>query len=233
MGLSPDGTVFFSSKNESAAEEKKNRKNTLFEDTEPVWTRFQAIHTRAFWMLTLIHSLLTFLQAGINFHIYPFLTDQGLSGVIAVMILSTISVFGAAGSVTWGIFAEKVRIQSLMAVNIFISGLVFFLLYWVVLFQYIDGLAIGVVFFLAALYGFLHGGRMPMLDVFWAKFFGRRYLGSIYSFSSPFRFSANAIGPIFAALCFDLFGSYGIPFYLFGAIFFILGGSSMYMKPPQ
>jgi MFS family permease len=233
MGLLPDGVAPVSDRNESAINEERDRMSALVDNTEPVWTRSQAMHTRTFWMLTLMHSLLPFMNAGINFHIYPFLTDQGIREVIAVMILSTIAVFGAVGSVVWGTFAEKVRIQGLMAANVFVNGLVFLLLYWVVLFQYIGGLGIGTVFFLAALHGLFHGGRMPMLDVFWAKFFGRRHLGSIYSFSSPFRLSANAVGPVFAALCFDLFGSYVIPFYLFGAIFFIVGVISMYMKSPR
>lgn len=77
-----------------------------------------------------------------------------------------------------------------------------------------DGaLGTALIFLLAALHGLFLGGRNPMIPVIWANFFGRRSLGSIYSLGNPFYFTANAIGPVFAGLFFDLFGSYAFPFY--------------------
>lgn len=200
---------------------------------EPIWTRAQATRTRTFWTLTLLTCLIPFLQAGINFHMYPFLTDQGFSETTAVWVISTIAVFGAMGSITWGILAEKVRIQALMGANLFGSGVVFLLLYWTVRFKFADGFGIGIIFFLAAMHGILHGGRNTMISLIWAVFFGRNALGSILSFSIPFRSVANACGPIFAALFFDLLGSYALPFYFFTAIYFISGIVSIRMQPPK
>jgi len=90
-----------------------------------------------------------------------------------------------------------------------------------------------IIYVLAALHGILHGGRHPIMDTFWGNFFGRHALGSIYGFASPFRFTANAIGPVFAALCFDMLGSYTFPFYTFIGVFFLSGGISFFMDPPQ
>ncbi|MCL2670338.1 MAG: MFS transporter, partial [Syntrophaceae bacterium] len=70
MGLLPDGQ----------AEEGQGRstagcpKKTAPEEEELVWTRAQATHTRAFWTLSTVTCLIPFVQAGINFHLYPFLT---------------------------------------------------------------------------------------------------------------------------------------------------------------
>ncbi len=89
------------------------------------------------------------------------------------------------------------------------------------------------VFALAALHGLFHGGRNPMIPVIWANFFGRRSLGSIYSLGNPFYFTANAIGPVFAGLFFDLFGSYAFPFYFFVVIFLISGTITLRMQPPK
>ena len=200
---------------------------------EPVWTRAQAIRTRTFWTLTFLTCLIPFLQAGINFHIFPFLTDQGLSEKTAVGVISTIAVFGALGSISWGMMAERIRVQTLLAANLFGNGLIFLLIYWTVRFIPADGFGIGIIFFLAALHGILHGGRNTVVSLTWAVFFGRNALGSIYSYSVPFRSTANACGPVFAALCFDLFGSYTIPFYLFAALFFLSGLVSIRMQPPK
>ena len=85
----------------------------------------------------------------------------------------------------------------------------------------------------AVMHGLLHGGRMPLFSLIWAEYFGRNSLGSIFSFSSPFRMTANAIGPIFAALFFDFTGRYTIPFCIFIALFLFVGAISLYVKPPD
>lgn len=234
MGLLPDNAGPASEKKGvDDLLEAKNPGGGSAELAEPIWTRAQATRTRTFWTLTLLTCLIPFLQAGINFHMYPFLTDQGFSETTAVWVISTIAVFGAVGSITWGMLAEKVRIQALMAANLFGSGVVFLLFYWTVRFKFSDGFGIGIIFLLAAMHGILHGGRNTLVSLIWAVFFGRSALGSIYSFSIPFRSVANACGPIFAALFFDLLGSYALPFYLFAAIYFISGIVSIRMQPPK
>jgi len=92
---------------------------------------------------------------------------------------------------------------------------------------------VGIMFVLAAIHGMIHGGRHPIMDSIWGHFFGRKALGSIFSIANPFRYTANALGPIFAAFCFDLIGSYTFPFYMFVTIFFVSGGISLFMKAPR
>jgi sugar phosphate permease len=202
-------------------------------DTESSMSRAQAIHTSAFWTLTAMESLFFFVQAGTNFHIYPYLTDQGMRSTSAVLLLSTIAIFGSLGSITWGSLAEKTTPRILLIINGIGSGLVFLLLYRVVENELDKTIGIGLVFVLAAFHGLLHGGRFPVLSVIWAEFFGRKSLGSIYGITSIFRYSANAVGPIFGAVCFDIFGSYAIPFYLFSSLFLVNGIIGIYLRPPQ
>jgi MFS family permease len=234
MGLLPDGALPAppgdGSGNGHAGEERVDAAGC---DAEPLWTRKQATRTKAFWILTLITSLIPFMQAGINFHIYPFLTDQGFSETTAVFILSTIALFGMVGSPIWGMLTERFRIQHLLTANVAGNGLIFLVLYLAIRFKFDGAWGIGVIFLLAALHGIFHGGRNPMIPVVWADFFGRRSLGSIYGLSNPFFFTANALGPIFAGLCFDLWGSYEFPFYFFVVMFFISGMVTMRMQPPE
>ena len=202
-------------------------------DPDPVWNRSQVLRLRVFWALTLAESLYLFIQAGVNFHIFPYLTDQGLNPKLAVLVLSTIALSGAVGSIVWGALAEKARPKTLLAVNGLLSGGSFLLLYSVIQYGLGSLAGIGRVFSLAAIYGFLHGGRFPVLSVTWAKFFGRKSLGSIYGITSPLRFTANAIGPIFGALCFDFFGSYSVPFATFTLLFLMAGVIGFSLAPPQ
>lgn len=231
MGLSPDGASPASDK--GGAIHPPDRLDASADDSEPVWTRAQATRARAFWVLIFLNSLIPFAQAGINFHIYPFLTDQGFSATTAVWILTTFAVSGMAGSAAWGILTERFPIQRLLAANVIGNGLIFLLLYWAVQFRFDGALGTTLIFLLAALHGLFHGGRNPMIPVIWANFFGRRSLGSIYSLGNPFYFTANAIGPVFAGLFFDLFGSYAFPFYFFVIIFLISGVTTLRMRPPR
>lgn len=231
MGLRPDGAPPASDMEGTIR--PPGRLDVSADDAEPVWTRAQATRTRAFWVLTVLNSLIPFGQAGINFHIYPFLTDQGFSQTTAVWILTTFAVSGMAGSAVWGILTERFRIQRLLASNVIGNGLIFLLLFWAVQFKFDGALGTAAVFLLASLHGIFHGGRNPMIPVIWANFFGRRSLGSIYSLGNPFYFAANAIGPVFAGLFFDLFGSYAFPFYFFVIIFMISGVITLRMQPPR
>jgi len=234
MGLLPDGDLPVSEVRGTvdplAKAEKEDRSG---DDPEPVWTRAQATRTKAFWMLTLLSSLIPFAQAGINFHLYPFLTDQGLSETTAVLILTTFALFGMAGSALWGMLTERFHVQNLIALNLVGNGFIFLFLYWFVQFKWGGASGIGIIFFLAALHGLCHGGRSPMLPDIWVVFFGRRSFGSIYGLANLFYFSANAIGPIFAGFCFDLLGNYTFPFYLFVAVYVVSGMITLGMRRPQ
>lgn len=232
MGLLPDGEVEYPTAAEEVECFSESGHAVSGHGYETALTRSQAIRTPVFWLLVSVHSLILFIQAGINFHIYPFLTDQGVHPMTAVVVLTMINVSGAFGSVGWGIFAEKIRIQTLLAVNVFVNGLAFLAIYRFVLLSVSDSWEIGVLFLLVALHGVTFGGRMPLLNVIWGDFFGRRTLGSIMSLSSPFGLTANAIGPLFAAFFFDIYGSYTFPFYFFIVCFALTGGLCLLMKPP-
>ena len=233
IGLMPDGGNTTLSHTETVNGGEQARSEDIKGYAEPVWTRNQATHNVVFWALTFLSSLITFTQAGINFHLFPFMTDHGVNEVSAVLVLSTIAVFGALGAILWGFLAEKIRIQILLAINGFCSCLIFLILFVTVKSEMLVTVGTGVLFFLAACYGVLHGGRLPIMAMVWPEFYGRTSMGSIYGFSSPFRFTANAIGPIFAAICFDFFKSYSIPFSFFTISFFTIGVLWLFMKPPR
>jgi MFS family permease len=232
IGLLPDGKTSDSDESKDSGSPQTGKPETNVSEKDPEWTRAQAIRTSAFWTLTVVCSLAPFAQAGTNFHIFPFLTDQGLSEVSSVLILSTIGIFGALGAIVWGFLAERFNVKNLLALNGIGSALVFFLLFVTAKSPFGRSFGNGAIFILAAIHGILHGGRLPMLSIIWADYYGRSALGSIYGFSSPFRFTANAIGPIFAALCFDYFGNYDYPFYLFVLMFLALGMISFTIKAP-
>ncbi|MEW6674038.1 MAG: MFS transporter [Thermodesulfobacteriota bacterium] len=233
MGLLPDGdTAPPGEKKSGKPSSQRDGNNPAGVGAEQLWSRSQAVRTLSFWVLTCVDAMVAFQNAGVNFHVFPFLTDRGIPALTAVLVLSTIAVFAAVGSVMWGYLVERAKAQTLLAANFFGNCLVFLLLYWSVRYRLVEALGVWTVFALGALHGMLYGGRQPMVTFVWAKFFGRKSLGSIYSFSTPFRYAANAVSPIFAAFCFDAFGSYAFPFYFFAATYFVACTLSLYLKSP-
>jgi MFS family permease len=233
MGLLPDGDAGVSKEANSNEPADHISEASFVPDSKYSLTRTQAVRTSTFWLLTTVNSLILFVQAGINFHMYPFLTDSGIAPMTAVLVLAVINFSGAFGSISWGVFAEKINVKTLLAVNVFFSSLLFLAIYWTALIQASGHTLIGMLFLLSVFYGVTSGGKPPLLNIIWADFFGRHSLGSILGYSSPFRLTANAVGPIFAAVFYDIYGSYKFPFYFFVVSFFIAGFICINMRAPK
>ena len=59
------------------------------------------------------------------------------------------------------------------------------------------------------------GGVMTIQETVWADYYGRLTLGTVRSIGSTFTIVFSAGGPVFAALAFDLRGSYEVAFLAF------------------
>jgi MFS family permease len=57
------------------------------------------------------------------------------------------------------------------------------------------------------------GGQIPIQEVIWASYFGRRYLGAVRSVAMPFALFFGAGGPLAVQIYFDVVGDYYGAFY--------------------
>jgi len=224
VGLWPDGKTPVSGDEthaDSAGGYGPDGHNLFHEDE---WTREQVLRTPAFWLLNLLNCFILFSGAGINFHLFPFMTDRGIPPGSAVLILSVIAISSAVGGLILGYTAEKIRPQYLLAVVVVVLSVLFLSLFWAVTSWFI--IVFGVFF------GMLRGGMMPLIPLIWADFYGRASMGTVFSLSSPLRLTANALGPIFGAVCFDFLGGYTVPFSVFAALFLLAGLTGFIIKSP-
>lgn len=221
-GLLPDGVVAARDISGESAE----RTTPAAPPEEKVWSRQQIIRSRSFWQLIAVSCVVFFVGAGTNFHIFPFLTDSGLSAEISVMVISVIWILSAFGGLAIGFLAEKFPVKILLAFALGLMGAVFISIFWVVTNAW-------MVFAFAATYGFIRGAVLPLLALIWVEFFGRLSSGAALGLSSVFRYTANALGPVFAAVCFDIQQNYLLPFYLFSALLLVGGTLSFLSKPPS
>ena len=89
------------------------------------------------------------------------------------------------------------------------------------------------MFVFAVIYGLIRGGVLPLVFLVWTEFYGRRSSGTVLGLGSPFRLAANAAGPVFGALFFDLFHHYWIPFTIFSILLILAGVLSFTAAPPS
>jgi MFS family permease len=163
--------------------------------------------------------------AGSNFHLFPFMTDQGLPPTMAVLVITVLSVCAALGGVLFGFLAERICVKKLMGGVLISIGIIFFLVFWAVKEPV-------WMFIFAVVYGTIRGGVLPLIFLLWTEFYGRKSSGTVLGIAGPFRLAANAAGPVSAAICFDFFDNYWLPFSVFSFLLLMAGFLCLIVKPP-
>jgi len=224
MGLLPDGV------SEPVADEiVKPKKATIAAAKASVqdmtWTRGAAARTTAFWLLVVTFGISSIGVTGLNLHVYSYVTDLGYSAVIAATVMSIIASMQLASPLGWGFLAERIGARYAATLRFVIQGI---------------GLAVAILtgnlFCLYAgffLYGIGLGGNMVLPDILWADYFGRQSLGKIRGMGLFISHFLAAIGPPFFGFLFDITGSYGLSFAIFGGVLAISAVLSLMLKPPR
>src|SRR5690606_12648850 len=132
----------------------------------------------------------------------------------------------------WGVLIDRYSARPLAAIGAGITG---FSLIIIVLAVQLKNDAMVYAAFL--MMGLGWGGLIPLQEVIWASYFGRRYLGAVRATAMPFTFAMTALGPVLAAAHYDRFGNYDNAFLLMavcnlGAALMLLMISDKSSMPP-
>ena len=225
MGLFPDGAREPIVADAAMGSGKTDRKGYLANNSDMVWTRAEAVHSRAFWLLVITFGISSVGVTGLNLHVYSYVTDLGHSPVVAATVMSVIASMQLASPLAWGLLAERIDPRYAAMLRFVVQGVGL-------------GLAISTanLFCLYAgffLYGIGLGGNMVLPDILWANYFGRLSLGKIRGMGLLISQVLAAIGPPFFGFLFDITGGYGLSFALFGATLMTSAGLSLMLKPPR
>ncbi len=168
-------------------------------------TRAQAMRTSEFYVLVVAFGLFQISITVMLLQTIPLMTDAGYSRMVAAGMVPLASLPAFFSKPFWGLLIDRFEPMLLTAVGAVITGLsVIFIVFTI---------ANGLDFLVYA--GFLvmgvgWGGMLPLQEVIWASFFGRRYLGSVRSTALPFSFGLSAVGPVLVALYYDIAGDYNL-----------------------
>ena len=162
-------------------------------------TRAQAMRTRAFYLLVLAFSLFQVLIPVVLLQSIPFMTDAGHSRATAAMAIFVASVPAMLTKPVWGWLVDHMNPKPLAACSALISGVSVLLIV-----VGINGPDVRIAYAAFALLGVGWGGMIPLQEVIWALYFGRRHLGSVRSAALPFALIMSAGGPLAVAYYCDV-----------------------------
>jgi sugar phosphate permease len=174
-------------------------------DFEKSLNRAQAMRTSTFYFLVLAFGLFQISITVMLLQTIPLMTDAGYSRLVASSMISLASVPAFFSKPIWGIMIDHYNPKKLASLGALVTGLAVMLIVVSVAKR-----ADSLVYFGFLMMGVGWGGLLPLQEVIWASFFGRRYLGSVRSTAMPFTFGMSAVGPIVVGYYYDLVGDYNL-----------------------
>ena len=189
------------------------------------WTRSDVIRLPTFWVLVTTFGIASIGIAGLNLHLFSYVTDIGYSPLVAASFMSTIALTQLGSTLLWGLLADKFDIRKVSCVQFLIQGIGLVIA--------ITGRQIHFTYFGFFLYGTGLAGSFLLREVIWANFFGRYSLGTVRGLSMLFSHLFAASGAPFFGFLHDRTGSYELSFTIFSCALFTSAFLVLLAKRPQ
>jgi MFS family permease len=181
--------------------ESKNADPAAHEEPQSGITLGQALGSRPFITLVLTNFFCCATHSGPIFHTVSYAISCGIPLVAAVSIYSLEGLAGLGGRVAFGFLGDRFG-----AKRVLVSGL---------LLQAFGALAyffvreLSAFYAVAALFGFIYAGVMPLYAVLARENFPLRMMGTIIGGTAMAGSLGMATGPLAGGLIYDTFASYG------------------------
>ena len=198
-GMVPDGEdTQISSAQQRAAER----------DFATSLTRREAVRTPAFYLIVLIFGVSVVGIFAILLHGVLFLGEHGFDAALAAGLVAVMSILSGVTKPPWGWALDRFDSRLVGSVSFAIAAAGFVLVVlaadsgsaWLVAGSFVV-MGIGI------------GGNIPIQEMIWAEYFGRRHLGAVRSLGFPVAMGISASTPVAVAVYADLVGSYDGAFY--------------------
>ena len=219
-GLFPDGRT--------AAEMAGARGGAAARDFATSLTRREAMRTRAFYLIVVSFGLMGLSIPVLLLQTIPYMTDAGYSRSAAAFMITLTSIPALLTKPPWGYFIDRSDPTRLAAAGSVMNTV---------------GLAMIIFAVRAGIHpltyaGFLvlgcgWGGQIPLQEVVWASYFGRRYLGAVRSAALPLALLISASAPILTSYAYDRSGSYDFAFGVIAALSLVAAGLLMLVHKPH
>ena len=190
------------------------------------YTRGEALRTFSFYALVVGFGFFSINIVVLLLHTVPFLTDSGLSRNQAAMAMLIASIPAMLSKPVWGYLIDLTPPKPLAALSASLTGVSLALIVLAV-----DAHQIVWIYGAYILLGLGWGGMIPMQEVIWASFFGRKHIGAIRGAGMPVALALGALAPWLVSYYHDVFGRYDGALYTVAALN-VLSGVLIFLAPP-
>ena len=199
-GLLPDGRTG----NEAPSDANTADIAELDRDYQNSYTRAEAVRTPGVWLITIGMGFFSAAMTAVLVHGIPFMTDAGLSRTQASFGVAFAGLANLLSKFWWGWSLRRVETRVLFAGAFACCGA------GTLVMLAASGMdnAIVVMYLGFFIWGFGFGGGVPLSEYIWARYYGRRYIGSVRSVGVPLGIVFGSSGSLAVAWYFDAYGSY-------------------------
>ena len=220
MGLLPDGIA---ESMEPAEPAKRVHRQAAVDET--VWSRREVLHDRTFWLVAFTYGMANVGIAGLNLHVFAYVTDLGFETMVAATVLSIIAMTQLGSTLIWGFLSERLDVRKTTTLMFLIQAM---------------GLTVAIAtqkmapiyagFFL---YGIGLGGSQVLQELIWASYYGRTSLGTVRGMGIFVTFIFGAAGAPFFGFLHDVSGSYMTSFVVFVIAVLLSAFLILFVRPPR
>jgi MFS family permease len=170
------------------------------EASEPAMSVGQALRSPQFIILVLTNFFCCATHSGPIFHTVNYAVSCGIPLMVAVSIYSVEGLAGLGGRVAFGVLGDRFG-----AKHVLVSGL---LVQALAALGYLYVRELGAFYTVAALFGFIYAGVMPLYAVLARENFPLRMMGTVIGGTAMAGGLGMATGPMAGGLIYDSFASY-------------------------
>lgn len=174
------------------------------------------------WQMSLSYMVCGATTFVLTWHFVPFAIDRGVTPTMAATVFGVMLGLNVVGSIGSGLLADRFGRKNILALVYFLRGSAYVLLLLV------PGDAALWTFAIVA--GFSWFATPALTSSLTADVYGLRTLGTLSGISFMFHQLGAAASVLFAAVLYDLTGSYTIPFAIVGGLLFPAALSAFTIK---
>jgi sugar phosphate permease len=205
-GLMPDGMKVEGEAMDMEALIKAGQEYTSKLGEHEFSTR-EALKTKAYWIPQIADSFSGWIYPAVTVHIIPFLTDIGISPVIAAATMGFMVFMSTPGRIIGGVVSDRLSTKNIK--YLLMGSSLSYAVGMLILITLVS--TTKIVWFIYACLAFFGVGigifttAQPML---YARFFGRKNFGTITGVYAMIRLSISLASPVYAGWIYDITGNY-------------------------
>jgi MFS family permease len=161
----------------------------------------QALRSPQFSILLLTNFFCCATHSGPIFHTISYAVSCGIPMTAAVLIYSVEGLAGLGGRIAFGVLGDRFGAKRMLVAGLLVQA------FGALAYTFVREL--GAFYAVAALFGFIYAGVMPLYAVIARENFPLRMMGTVIGGSAMAGSLGMAAGPVVGGLIYDALGSYG------------------------